>query len=370
MKHLFKILAFLIAALANICEIIAVQQVLEPESACFGPACVAHLIAALLITLAFFLYRVKLDDKPEEKNLGQPEQEEPDGYNNPMAIPAFFISFFMPVFGTLTASIMGFLLQPRRQNESEIFKDYIDYVKTIKEDWPRFDKLSEDQLILKMLEVEPVVDAINSASKTSVWGSIDNLSRRADSGAVSLIRETIKKNDAEIKFLASIGLEKMEESFQERIADAERKLEGIHTVEAAVSYLRVSISYLNSGLSSVELNKSLLKKLFSCCEKFLQEDKDNDELRFFRAQLLFLDGQKDASLTLIDDMLRKNTYKNEMLLDLAKIVFACGNLEKTLFLLEKIGKIDRSSLDLESEGIEIERDELFEFWFPEKVSDV
>jgi hypothetical protein len=218
MKLIFKILAFLVAALANICEVIAVQQVIGQKSTSFGPAFTAHLFAALLIILAFFLYRVEYDNnKPEDQNLRQPKQEESTGYNNPMAVPAFFISFFMPVFGTLTACIMGFLLQPRLQNESEIFKDYIDYVKTIKEDWPRFDKLSEDQLILKMLEVEPAVDTMDSASKSSVWGSIDNLRRRSDSGAVSLIREVMKKNDVEVKFLASIGLEKMEENFQEQI---------------------------------------------------------------------------------------------------------------------------------------------------------
>lgn len=366
MKLLFKIIAFLIVIFANVCEVVAVQQVLNPMAACFGAACFAHLFAALLVTLGFFLYPVEANRRQENEQADS-ENQEGGSYSNPIVVPAFFIAFFIPVFGTFTASIMGFLLKPRQQNESEIFQDYINYVKTIKEDWPRFDKLSEDQLILKMLEVEPVVDAINSTSKTSVWGSIDNLSRRADSGAVSLIRDTIRKNDAEIKFLASIGLEKMEDSFQERMAKAEREFVREQTISSAIGYLQVSIQYLKSGLSSVELNKGLLQKLFSCCDKVLSEEPENTELSFFKAQLLFFDGQKEASLKLIEEILKVDTLKNEMLLDTAKIVFACGDLEKTLVLLEKIGKTDRANFNLEADGIEIELEELLEFWFPEKV---
>jgi tetratricopeptide (TPR) repeat protein len=219
-----------------------------------------------------------------------------------------------------------------------------------------------------MLEVEPVVDTIESASKTTVWGSIDNLRRRSDSGAVSLIREVIKKNDAEIKFLASIGLEKMEENFQKQIIETGRNWEENHTLESAARYLRASIAYLKSGLSSIELNKSMIQKLFNCCDDVLHEDNENAEIRFFKAQLLFLDGQKDACLSLLEDIISKNDFKSEMLLEMAKIAFACGDLEKTLFLLEKISKSDQPGLDLESDGFDIEREELIEFWFPEEVN--
>lgn len=359
MKLFSKILAFLLVAVANIGEIVAIALVTEPGAECPGSACIIHIFSAVLIFLAFALYRVQIWENEDSGN----DSSKSRAYANPIVIPAFFLAVFIPMFGILTVSILGFIIKPKNKSESPIFQDYIEYVKNIEEEAPRFDKSSEEQIILKLLEIEPVVDLINSSSKNAVWGSIENLSQRTDQGAVSLIRESIKQNDAEVKFLASIGIEKMEDQFQQKITQAENELKKNHSTAAACEYLKTSIAYLKSGLTSIELNRSLLNNLLKECNQYLAEAHDS-ELLFLKVQLLDLAGDKQKSLDLLNAMLAEHKIARHMVLSAAEIFFSAGRIKDVRRLLTDLDKDNEASLGLDRDEFETDLDEFREFWLP------
>lgn len=368
MKLFSKLVAFLVIVLANLCEVFAVAWVAEPAATCPGKACFAHFLSAVLVTLAFALFRVeyKIDEISPVKDDSEEIVERVESYANPMLVPAFFIAFFIPMFGTLAISLLGLVCRPKKLCESPIFNDYIDYVKNIDDDVPRFDKASEEQIILKLLEVEPVVDTINSKSKTAVWGSIDNLSQRTDSRAVSLIRESIRQNDAEVKFLASIGLEKMEESFQQRIVAAEKTLKSEPSADNLKNYLKQALLYLRSGLSDLSLNRSLLQKLASRYDQYGKDFQDK-ELKMLRAQILFLAGDKSGSGELVEKLMTEKSVSGEMILPAAEILFANGRLSEVRSLLAELTEADYAIMGLENQGVEVDLDELREFWAPGEI---
>ncbi|MFZ5950253.1 MAG: hypothetical protein ACOYXC_06090 [Candidatus Rifleibacteriota bacterium] len=355
MKLLSKIIAFIIVAVANLCEIAAAVFVLDKNAACPDKACIAHLAASILVAIAFALFRVEYSEPAggKEHKIRQ--------FSNPMAVPAFFLAFFMPFFGPLTASILGFVTRPRAENQSQIFKDYVEYVKSINEDIPRFDDSSEEKIIFKLLEIEPVVDVIQAKSKTAVWGSIDNLSHRTDHGAVSLIRDSIRKDDAEIKFLSSIGLDKMEERFQIRISDARAVFQNERSLSSAINYLEISISYLNSELVPLELNQSFVRDLVQKATELIKEF-NHEEIIFCYAQILFLSGLVPESLKVVKTLMDEKKIKPGMLLPAAEILFKAGQYHLLLQLLKQLENSDEQSLKLDQADFEVDPEELKEFW--------
>ncbi|GEM_PF-4053962 len=355
MKLLSKFIAFIIVTVANFCEIAAVVFVVDKNAVCPDRACIAHLAASILVAIAFALFRVEYSepiDCEENKNVQ---------YGNPIAVPAFFLAFFMPFFGPLTVSILGFATRPRSENQSEIFKDYVEYVKSINEDIPRFDDSSEEKIIFNLLEIEPVVDVIQTKSKTAVWGSIENLSHRTDRVAVSLIRDSIRKDDAEIKFLSSIGLDKMEDNFQKRISDAFTDLQNEKTMNNAKRYLEVSISYLNSELVPLQLNQTMIRDLLEKATELAKEF-PCEEILFCQAQVLFLSGFVAESLKAITHLLDEKKIKAEMILPAAEILFKTGQSRLLLQLIQQLENSDEQSLKLDQSDFEVDLEELKEFW--------
>ncbi|MEW6710610.1 MAG: hypothetical protein AB1403_12365 [Candidatus Riflebacteria bacterium] len=352
---LSKFFAFIIAAFANLCEIAAVVFVVDKNAVCPGRACIAHLAASILVAIAFALFRVEYSDPAIRKDRKTVQ------YGNPIAVPAFFLAFFMPFFGTLTVSILGFATSPRPENQSQIFKDYVDYVKSINEDIPRFDDSSEEKIIFKLLEIEPVVDVIQNKSKTAVWGSIDNLSQRNDQGAVSLIRDSIRKDDAEIKFLSSIGLDKMEDRFQKRISDAFTDFQNEENINNAKNYLEVSISYLNSGLVPLELNQAMIRDLLEKSTK-LAKQFHSEEILFRQAQVLFLAGSFTESIKILKNLIDEKKIKAAMIFPAAEILFKAGQSNLLLQILKELESADEESLKIDQSDFEVDLDELREFW--------
>lgn len=356
MQQLFKIIAFILVAFANLFEIAAVAALADPGAGCFGKACQQHFFAAFLIAVAFSLFPVQIVEPGENGN-----RESKRSFSNPMAFPSFFIALFIPMFGTLTASILGFIIKPVAEKDSPIFNEYIDYVKNIDDDMPRFEKKSEESIILKLLEIEPVVDLINSKSKTAVWGSIENLSHKADNSSVAMIREAVRQSDVEIKFLAGIGLEKMEDDFKSQIMAAEKELQMSKNLPAALQYLKISISYLKCGLTPLQLNEKFIADLFSVCSDFNDRD-DDATLRFYRAQLLNLVGENDKSLSIIETLIADEALKPEMLLPVAEIMFRAGRIDIVKALIPNIEKSEFSQLGFENGETELDLEELLEFW--------
>lgn len=354
MKLFFKIVAFLLIIISNLIEIMAVKLLLTINTTEIPwQVLKGHFVAAAILTVGLWLYRLKLNTSSDS--------DDNSWYSNPMTTPAFCMAFFMPVFGVFTVSLLALLFKPSEKNDTEVFADYLDYVKSIDNDVQRFDKQPEERLILRFLQIEPVVDLLKSKSKAMVWGSIDNLSRRADQTAVNLIRDSIRQEDAEIKFLASIGLEKMEEQLVKKIEDSLQELQIRNDLQAHKDYIEAVLSYLTSDISPSQLNTGLideaLKTIRSAEEKFAA-----NELKFHHARILALAGNITDSLKIIDELAMSQKLEDEMLPFAIDIYFRNGRLKPAGSLLQRLVKSPDAGEILEKQLYEIAPAELEEFW--------
>ena len=233
MKRLLNIVAIIVGLIANLVEIYSVWLLtLSKEPVSFVYSLVLHLAASIFIfiAVAFSFKKVqkeapddnKLADKeaeeefehivhPEiellEKTEKELETKETEQVKNPLLWPSFFLSFFLPIFGVFVTSVLAILISPNEKKESEVFDDYIDYIRLNASDRPRFSSINFESHVAGKLNLEPIVDLLSSNKKSVVWGSLENLSHRSDSLAVSLIKQTIQRSDMDIKYLSSLGLD-------------------------------------------------------------------------------------------------------------------------------------------------------------------
>jgi len=347
MKPFFKILGYLLILISNLLEIFAVWLLLTtPSSNVPWTAAIIHILAAVTLTIALSLFRLKIYDS---------------SYANPMMTPAFCMALFMPVFGTFTVSLLSLLFKPVSEKETEIFADYLDYVKSIDADIQHFDRQSEDRLILRFLRIEPVVDLLKSKSKAMVWGSIDNLSRRADQTAVNLIRDSIRQEDAEIKFLASIGLEKMEEQLIQKIADAQIEMQTKDDLSAHREYIAAVLSYLTSEISPPELNTGLIEEALRAIRE-AESRFAATELQFYHARIHALAGNHVASNKIVNDLLQNEKLDAAMLPFAIDSFFRTGQLTIVKTLINRFVNCPDACEILEQQLFEIDPVELQEFW--------
>lgn len=343
--------------ISNVLEIVAVRALLNKTGDGHLYALFLHVIAALVMLFALTVFKVKL----QKKNANDLQDHEQSFYANPMLIPAFFMVIFIPIFGPITVSILALLIKPVSQKKTELFVDYITYIKSIDNDIERFDKLPEEHLILKFLRIEPVVDLLGSRSKSMVWGSIDNLSKRADKVAVDLIRSSIRQDDAEIKFLASIGLEKMEKQLLDRIENNHNELLEKDDLPSHRLYVESVLDYLNSGIAPAELSTAMISealRVINMAEKRFQAG----ELRFFHAQILASANEPIKSLNIIEELLNSNQLETVMIPFAVESYFKAGNLDRVKQLLSNFVASEKASEILASQLYEIDVNELKEFW--------
>ncbi len=359
MQLLYKIFGFLLLLLSNIIEIAAVRELLSKTKNSHYQALFLHLIAGLVIVLGLALFRLRLDRN--DKKTAPKDDDRNSFYPNPMFLPAFFMAVFMPVFGPLTVSILALLIRPVSRKTTEVYADYIDYIKSVDSDLERFDKIPEERLILKFLKIEPVVDLLGSKSKAMIWGSIDNLSKRADHSAVELIRASIRQNDAEIKFLASIGLEKMEKQLIDHIEKCHEGLIQKDDLQAHRAYVEAVLDFLNSGIAPAELSTTLIEdalKVVKAAEtRFAAE-----ELEFFHAQILASADENKKSLRLIEDLITKNKLEPVMMPFAMEAFFKAGKLQQVKKLINEFAACDSAQDILEKQLYEIDLNELEDFW--------
>lgn len=357
MKLFFKIFAFFTLLLGNLVEIIFTRiLVIKPQSSLLL-LILTHVCGCILVTIGLALWKLKII----KKTLSETNKENEASISNPMFVPAFFLSFFMPIFGPATVTILGLMLKPVEKKESEVFDDYVGYVKLAKDDKPRFPKLSEDMIILQLMDVEPVVDLIHSNSKKNVWGSIDNLSKRTDQTSVSLIRESIQQDDAEIKFLASIGLEKMEKQLQEKL-DADRKaLQEKSDLASHLEFIKTSISYLNSNLVPIRLNGELIDETMKVLNQAIK-DSLTDELLFYKAQILYLTSELKSSSEIFSGLIENKKLKDYMFPLAMEVLFQCGKISMVRKLVKEFSTDEKNEIILDGTHSEIDLAELQEFW--------
>lgn len=358
MKLFFKIAGIILLLISNVLEIVAVRILLTRTEDGHLYALFFHVIAALVMVIALVLFKVKLQEKNTNTLQQAPQQS---FYANPMLIPAFFMVIFIPIFGPITVSILALLIKPVSQKKTELFVDYIDYIKSIDPDMERFEKLPEERLILKFLRIEPVVDLLGSRSKSMVWGSIDNLSKRADQIAVDLIRSSIRQDDAEIKFLASIGLEKMEKQLLDRIENSHIELLEKDDLPSHRHYIESVLDYLNCGISPAELNTAIINEALRAVNS-AEERFQAGELRFFHAQILARANQFEKSLKIMEELLNNEKLETEMIPFAMDSYFKAGNLDRVKQLITRFVASDKAGEILENQFFEIDVNELKEFW--------
>lgn len=361
MKLLFKIVAFLLILLSNLIEIMAVRLLLVHKLPEFPwQALIFHLVASVVLTAGLWLFRLRLSENSDSE-ANKTAESTNNFYSNPMMVPAFCMSFFMPVFGAFTVSLLSLLFKPTEKNDTEVFSDYLDYVKSIDDDIQRFDRQPEERLILRFLQTEPVVDLLKSKSKPMIWGSIDNLSRRADQTAVNLIRDSIRQEDAEIKFLASIGLEKMEEQLIKKVEDAQTELLEKNDLQAHKNFIEAVLDYLTSDISPSELNTGLIEEALKAI-KSAEEKFSATGLKYHHARILFLSGDLPECLKITNELFTAQKLEDESLPFALEVYFKTGCMDRVKDLLKRLVKCPNAEEILEKQLYEIAPAELEEFW--------
>ena len=353
MNQLFKIFAILLFLVGNLIEVFFVWLLPRADNIATEVVLFVHLLAALVVASGFLFIR-----HPED-----PDDDDSKTKGSSAFYPVLFIALFIPVFGPLTASIVGLFVKPFAERSSKLFEDYLEYVKTDEERRPRFDKLPEDRIIMNGLDIEPVVDLIRSESKKDVWGSIDSLSTRADRNAVELIRQTISQDDAEIKFLASIGLEKIEDQLASNLEEARQNYKNNKGSRECLALLQAASKYIDSGLVPENLSREIAAEMLEVIDDSAIK---SSEINYYAALFLFSIDNVKESVVLVNKLVENQELSDFMYPTAMEIVMAFGDLDQVKVLMSEFVQKSESQEVIDELNLDINLDDLSDFWLSDR----
>jgi hypothetical protein len=378
-KFLSNFIYILLILIGNILEFFAVYFLLEKPDIRFNQLFLLHFAACLLIMLGMFISRLKLkiihdehtkpkpiyivdNDEWEDASDTDNEEDEEIIIWHPFLFPSFSLAFFVPIFGPLTTSLLSMAITPIDGSNSEIFKEYLDYIRMHAPKGRRFDNTSSDKIVSDYMDIEPVVDLINTNNKSVIWGSIENLSKRSDHLAVNLIKQTMQRSDMDIKYLSSLGLDKIEENYAKNLKDFKENATSIEDAKNFCSKLEELIQYHSSRILPAELAQELENEALKLSSLGLKMFPESNDIEAYHAKFLTWKGDEAKATAIFDKLFRQKKLPERFSLEVAEIFLKKGKIETVKSLVKRFTSSEFNQEFLDNSGYELQLDELRSFW--------
>jgi hypothetical protein len=380
-KFLSNFIYILLILIGNILEFFAVYLLLEKPEIKFNQLFLLHFAACILIMLGMIISRLKLkiiknkqakskpiyivDNKEWEESSGtdsQSKENEKIIIWHPFLLPSFSLAFFVPIFGPLTTSLLSMVITPIDGSNSAIFKEYLDYIRMNAPKGRRFNKTSSDQIVSDYMDIEPVVDLLNTNNKSVIWGSIENLSKRSDHLAVNLIKQTMQRSDMDIKYLSSLGLDKIEENYAQNLKNFKENATSIEDDKSFCNKLEELIQYHNSRILPAELSLELENEAIKLSLLGQKMFPQSPGIEAYHAKFLTWKGEETKATAIFGKLFRQKKLPERFSLEVAEIFLKKGKIETVKALVKRFTSSEFNQEFLDNSGYELQLDELRSFW--------
>jgi hypothetical protein len=263
-------------------------------------------------------------------------------------------------------SVLAILVSPNEKKESEVFDDYIDYIRLNASDRPRFSPINIESHVAGKLNIEPVVDLLNSNKKSVVWGSLENLSHRSDSLAVSLIKQTIQRSDMDIKYLSSLGLDRIESIYSNKLAIKRIAIKQHPSITNYTKLFELVLQYINSGLLDKELSENLINETLASISHADDQYPGNPTISAYKASFLLNLKKTEEARNIFKDLMDKNLLADKFKIQACEVFFQSSELEILETLVKDLTKNEFNQNYIEKVQFETELSDLREFWLKEE----
>lgn len=294
-----------------------------------------------------------------------------DGDVNVMPIAMFYrysllIGLFFPIFGIPGVTLFIFITHYEESRRAKVIEEYTSHISPNIARRPRYERIDVFEAARRELDVEPVVDLLTSQDRHLLWGSIEVLSRRTDEKSIRMIRETLDRQDMDVKFYSAWGLDRIERRFRTRRKALEKVLETDFHLPTAIELLETISHAIKSRFYQGPLLGKLIEDGLALADRTTAAFPDDPLAASYQAVFLVESERTDEARATFQRLIDHQALLPAFIPDAAEVFFRHREFGTVRMLIELLAQSPENEVFLSCRALEASLEDLGDFWLKDR----